>query len=105
MLTLLLSIGDCLITTNNELMRNFERIKLIYYYFFSSDNRTDFLVKEALESGVKSTFGLVKATGLSLGKIYVSLHRLEKQGLVWSEWAEPSEDWRGGNRRKYYHLR
>jgi len=86
-------------------MQTFKRIKRIYYYLFLSDKQVDYLVERALESGVKSTLGLVETTGLSLGKVYVSLHRLEKQGLVWSEWDEASKDWRGGNRRKHYYLR
>ncbi len=47
---------------------------------------------EALESAGR---------GASIGSLYVTLDRLEKKGLVTSEWGEPTPE-RGGRRKRFY---
>ena len=80
-------------------------LQTAYNWLFTARNeRCDRAVTAALAQGIKTTLDLADATGLSLGTIYVVLHRLEKQGLVYSEWDEDSAHFRGGNRRKYYYL-
>jgi DNA-binding PadR family transcriptional regulator len=41
---------------------------------------------------------------ISIGAIYTTLDRLEKQGLVFSQVGEPTPQ-RGGRRKKYFKLR
>lgn len=42
-------------------------------------------------------------TAISLGSLYNTLHRLEKNAYVKSKWGEQTAE-RGGNRRRYYEL-
>jgi PadR family transcriptional regulator, regulatory protein PadR len=48
-----------------------------------------------------------EATGrkgiLSLGSLYVTLHRMENKGFITSQWGETVES-RQGTRRRYYRL-
>jgi len=39
----------------------------------------------------------------SVGALYTTLERLEKKGLVKSEWGEPTAE-RGGRRKRYYQI-
>lgn len=82
------------------------KLQQIYNWLFAARNeRCDRAVINALKFGVRTTLSISNATGLSLGSIYAALNRLERQGLVYSEWDEESARYRGGNRRKYYYLR
>lgn len=64
----------------------------------------DFLVVNTLADGVNTVLDLMDATGLSLQAIYCSLNRLERKGVVRSEFDEASRDQFNGYRRKYYYL-
>jgi PadR family transcriptional regulator, regulatory protein PadR len=39
---------------------------------------------------------------LGFGSLYPTLHRLQKKGLVKSQWGEEKPEERGGARRRYY---
>jgi PadR family transcriptional regulator PadR len=39
---------------------------------------------------------------LGFGSLYPTLHRLQKKGLVKSQWGEETPEERGGARRRYY---
>jgi PadR family transcriptional regulator, regulatory protein PadR len=40
---------------------------------------------------------------ISLGAVYTALDRLERKGMVWSWWGEPTEE-RGGRRKRLYKI-
>lgn len=42
--------------------------------------------------------------GISIGKMYAHLYRLERAGLVWSEFGSERLPERGFRRRRYYYL-
>ncbi len=65
----------------------------------------DFLVQRNLAEGFNTVLGLMDSTGLSLASVYCSLNRLEKKGIVKSEFDEKSKSQFGGYRRKYYYLK
>ncbi len=73
-------------------MRSLMKIpQCIYNKFFNfSNDKWDRLVTYALSQGIKTTVKLASATKLSLSKVYLTLNRLEKQGLIWSEWSDAS---------------
>lgn len=75
------------------------------WLFAASNEKSDRAVMDALYQGIKTTLDICDRTGLSLGKVYAALNRLEKRGLVYSEWDEESARHFDGNRRKYYYLR
>lgn len=78
----------------------------IFNRFFNfSNDECDRLVTDALSQGTKTTVDLVSATKLSLGRVYPTLNRLEKQGLIWSEWSEASAQRLSGNRRRFFYLK
>jgi DNA-binding PadR family transcriptional regulator len=41
---------------------------------------------------------------LSVGSLYPTLHRMEKNGLIGSFWGDEKSEERGGARRRYYKL-
>ena len=67
----------------------------------------DLLLLTALESGPAHGYAVVKEVGrrsggaleLAEGTAYPALHRLEREGLIESEWSEAS-----GRRRRVYRL-
>lgn len=78
----------------------------LYNLLFKANNdKKDRAVTNALSRGLKTILDICDATRLGLGGVYAALNRLEKQGLVWSEWDNNPANMIEGNRRRYYHLR
>lgn len=84
-------------------------MKLLHYLydllFKASSDKRDRIVTYTLSKGLKTTLDIMDATGLSFGAVYAALNRLEKQGLVCSEWDNDPANMMEGNRRRYYYLR
>lgn len=63
------------------------------------------LVLQALRTGHRYGFDIMRVTGLASGSVYPLLRRLEESGLVDSEWeadVDPSEE--GRPKRRYYRV-
>lgn len=57
------------------------------------------------ERGKLPGLEISKATGISLGTLYVYLERLEKRGILISEWGKEYPPERGYRRRRYYWIK
>lgn len=55
---------------------------LLVAYGLWVDHTTRLMVRDALERGPMTSVELMRATGLSVGIIYVALKRLESRGVV-----------------------
>ena len=63
------------------------------------------LILKALKAGYEHGFDILDVTGLPSGTVYPALRRLEREGLIESEW-EPEETARENQRpsRRYYKI-
>lgn len=68
-------------------------------------SHTAAMILQAVDAGHGYGFGLMEATGLPSGTVYPALRRLERDGLVRSEWEKQSIADAGLRpARKYYRL-
>jgi DNA-binding PadR family transcriptional regulator len=66
---------------------------------------TALFVLQALARGHRFGFDIMEATGLPSGSVYPALRRLERSGLVSSDWEEDSRARKANRpRRRYYQL-
>lgn len=62
-------------------------------------------ILQAVAGGSRYGFDVMEATGLPSGTVYPALHRLEANGLVYSDWEDNAVARRAGRpRRRYYEI-
>lgn len=63
------------------------------------------MILQAIQAGYVYGFGIMEITGLPSGTVYPALRRLERDGLIGSEWERQSVADRAQRpARKYYRL-
>lgn len=68
-------------------------------------SHTAAMILQAIHSGSIYGFSIMEGTGLPSGTVYPAMRRLERDGLIRSEWEKQSiADKEQRPPRKYYHL-
>lgn len=68
-------------------------------------SHTAALILKGLSLGYRFGFDIMEITGLPSGTVYPALRRLERDGLVSSQWeAEPEAQGSGRPARRYYEI-
>jgi len=65
---------------------------------------TSAIILLTIENGRRYGFEIMEATGLPSGTIYPALRRLEKSGLIRSDWDSAATAESQGPPRKYYRV-